>query len=69
MRTGEVQFFQTRDVHQARLGADGRVIDRHILVIGPGRTHAVPVLELRAQGPMPIGECRSAPAECHVLVS
>ena len=45
----EVNLLQARNVHEARLGADRRVLLDEIVVVGPGGAHATPVLELRAQ--------------------
>ena len=58
MRTDQVQLLQARHVHQSGLGADRHVILRHVLGIGPRRAHAVPILELRAERAMPIGQNR-----------
>src|ERR1700688_3172324 len=65
MRPDEMQLFQARHVHQTRFGADGHVILGHIFRVGPRRTHAIPILELRSECPMPIGQNRGTPAKCH----
>ncbi len=65
MRPDEIQLFQARHIHQTRFGADGHVILGHIFRIGPRRAHAIPILELRSECPMPIGQDRGTPAKCH----
>ena len=46
MRADEVDLFQARYIHQPRPGAHRDMFGIDILVIGPGGSHAAPVLEL-----------------------
>ena len=66
VRADEVDLLEARDVHQAGLGADGDVLGVDVLVVGPGGSHAAPVLEFRTESAMAVGEDRKSPGKRHV---
>src|SRR4029077_6745507 len=64
--SGEVELLEPRHIHEPSFRADGDMIERHVVGIGPRRAHAVPILELRAERAMTISENRCAPTQCHM---
>jgi hypothetical protein len=66
MRAGDVHLLQARHVHQSGLGADREIFVIGVAGIAPGRAHAAPVLELRAERPVAVGEGRKSPGSGHL---
>ena len=61
MRADQMDLLQARHIHDAGLGADRDMLFVHVLVVGPGGSHAAPVLKLRSQSAMPIRQGGKTP--------
>ena len=62
----EVDLLEARNIHQSGLGAHRDVLGVDVLVVGPGGSHAAPVLKLRTESAVAVGEDRKSPGQRHV---